>query len=200
MLFYSTIENRTLELLKQLQKLPVLRDTFLAGGTALALQLGHRKSIDLDLFGQVNDDTFQISRELNSIDQVTVLKDSLNIHIYVVDGIKVDIVNYPYLWLTNPVCEEGLRLAGVEDICAMKLAAVTGRGTKKDFIDIYFLLKYFSLNEMRRLYEQKYPDGSWFLVVKSLVYFEDAEPEPLPFMLKPIDWEELKDTIRRFVC
>ena len=77
----------------------------------------------------------------------------------------------------------------------MKLAAVTGRGTKKDYIDIYFLFDEFSLEEMLRFYRQKFPDGSEFMVLKSLVYFEDAEQENLPVMLREVNWESVKAKI-----
>ena len=77
----------------------------------------------------------------------------------------------------------------------MKLAAVTGRGTKKDFIDIYFLLLQFSLKEMMEFYKNKYADGSDFLVLKSLTYFEDAEQEQEPFMFNNISWHVIKETV-----
>ena len=79
------------------------------------------------------------------IASLTILKESPHIHIYIVDGIKVDIVNYKYPWLDDVVLEQGLRLASVSDIAAMKITAIIGRGTKKDFIDIAFLLHHFSL-------------------------------------------------------
>lgn len=90
---------------------------------------------------------------------------------------------------------EYLRLASIKDICAMKLAAVAGRGTKKDFIDVYFLLQHYSLQEMLRLYKEKYTDGSTFMIIKSLSYFDDAEDEPEPFMFENIDWDMVKQTI-----
>ncbi len=93
------------------------------------------------------------------------------------------------------VSEDGLRLAGLQDIAAMKLAAVTGRATKKDFIDIYFLLNHFSLHEMMSFYNAKYADGSPFLVLKSLTYFEDAGQEQEPVMYKNISWQGVKETI-----
>lgn len=195
MLYYSTIENSTLELLKKLQSLPCLKNTFLVGGTSLALQMGHRKSIDLDIFGKVSADYLQLSHEIMGIGEMSIIKNSANIHIFILNGVKVDIVNYSYPWLELPLKIDDIYLAGLKDICAMKLAAVTGRGTKKDFIDIYFLLKHFSLDEMRSFYEQKYADGSWFLVLKSLTYFTDADADPMPFMLEKLDWYEVKKTI-----
>lgn len=196
MIYLTTINPDTLELLKALQQLPVLCQTRLVGGTALALQIGHRKSIDLYLFGKLTVGTFELTTQLSLLGKLTVLKDSSNIHIYSINGIKVDIVNYTYDWLESSYnVEKDIRLANLKDICAMKLAAITGRGTKKDFIDIYFLLKYFSLEEMCSFYVEKYSDGSLFLVLKSLSYFEDAEADPLPFMLTEINWDTVKETI-----
>ena len=167
----------------------------MVGGTALALQLGHRKSIDLDLFGQLDEDIYAISQKLNSFGSTTLLNQTKNIHVYLVKGIKVDLVNYPYTWLEDPILSEGLRLAGNKDIAAMKLAAITGRGTKKDFIDLYYLLKQYSLSEMISFYENKFSDGSTFLVLKSLSYFEDADQEQSPRMLLPANWEKIKLSI-----
>lgn len=103
MLCLSTIEPSTLELLKKLQQLPELRDTRLVGGTALALQLGHRKSIDLDFFGTINCDTQELVDAIKSVAILTILKESPHIHIYLIDGIKVDIVNYKYPWLDEVI-------------------------------------------------------------------------------------------------
>lgn len=96
------------------------------------------------------------------IASLTILKESPHIHIYIVDGIKVDIVNYKYPWLDDVVLEQGLRLASVSDIAAMKITAIIGRGTKKDFIDIAFLLHHFSLEEILHFYAAKYNDSSGF--------------------------------------
>ena len=103
MLHLSTVESTTLELLKKLQQLPELRDTRLVGGTALALQLGHRKSIDLDFFGTINCDTQELVDAIKSVATLAILKESPHIHIYLIDGIKVDIVNYKYPWLDEVI-------------------------------------------------------------------------------------------------
>jgi len=196
MLYYQAVDSPTLELLKALLSHDLFSGLRLAGGTSLALLIGHRKSIDLDLFGSIDTDVLEINNALGSIGTVTILKDSKNIHIYLLNGIKVDIVNYTYPWLKPPIGTDGLKLASIADIGAMKLAAITGRGTKKDFIDIYFLLKQMSLQEMLENYLQKYDDGSLFLVLKSLVYFEDAEQDEMPFMLIPVEWADLKANIQ----
>ena len=192
MLYLETVESSTLELLKKLQRLPVLEQTRLVGGTALALQLGHRKSIDLDFFGTVDCEAEYLRESIAGIASLTILKESPHIHIYIVDGIKVDIVNYKYPWLDDVVLEQGLRLASVSDIAAMKITAIIGRGTKKDFIDIAFLLHHFSLEEILHFYVAKYNDSSVFMAMKSLAYFDDAEADPMPDMFVNQSWQQVK--------
>ena len=192
MLYLETVESSTLELLKKLQRLPVLEQTRLVGGTALALQLGHRKSIDLDFFGTVDCEAEYLRESIAGIASLTILKESPHIHIYIVDGIKVDIVNYKYPWLDDVVLEQGLRLASVSDIAAMKITAIIGRGTKKDFIDIAFLLHHFSLEEILHFYAAKFNDSSVFMAMKSLAYFDDAEADPMPDMFVNQSWQQVK--------
>jgi hypothetical protein len=195
MLYYTTIEPVALELLKRFFTVPYFINLFLAGGTSLALQTGHRKSIDLDLFGTIEADDISIANILKSFGNIQLIKKTPNILIYIVNGIKVDIVNYSYPWIDAPCIEDQLRLAGKKDIAAMKLAAITGRGSRKDFVDLYFLLQEFSLQEMLSFYNQKYDDGSSFLVLKSLTYFDDAELDPQLIMLKNVDWKKVKLSI-----
>lgn len=200
MLQYQTIYPATLQLLKDLQLLELLKECRLVGGTALALQLGHRRSVDLDFFGTVPQTPDELQDLLRENHDVTIVKESKNIHIYLIDGVKVDIVNYKYDWIDTPVEEDGIRLADVKDIAAMKVAAIIGRGTKKDFIDMNRLLQIFSLKEILDMYMQKYPDGSLFIAMKSLSYFEDAESDPMPFMFDEIDWGVVKASIREAIA
>jgi len=199
MLHYTTIEPRTLQLLKQLQSEPIFSGCRLVGGTALALQLGHRNSVDLDLFGSIAASSEEIREILSAGHQINIIKESKNINIYVVDGVKVDIVNYRYGWLEDAVKDDIIVLASISDIAAMKIAAIIGRGTKKDFIDLFFLLRTFSLQQILDLYMQKYPDGSMFIAMKSLTYFEDAESDPMPKMFENVSWETVKESIRNSV-
>lgn len=192
MLHYQTVDPSTLEILKRLLQMQVFNELRLVGGTSLALQLGHRKSVDLDLFGSLEADDFVVANALKTFNSVTIIQKSESITIYSIEGIKVDIVNYTYPWLSAAKIEDGIRLAHLEDIAAMKLSAITGRGTKKDFIDISHILQYFSLKQMLEFYSRKYYDGSEFLVLKSLTYFADADQEPDPVMLYKMDWEDIK--------
>ena len=200
MLQYQTIYPATLQLLKDLQSLELLKECRLVGGTALALQLGHRRSVGLDFFGTVPQTPDELQDLLRENHDVTIVKESKNIHIYLIDGVKVDIVNYKYDWIDTPVEEDGIRLADVKDIAAMKVAAIIGRGTKKDFIDMNRLLQIFSLKEILDMYMQKYPDGSLFIAIKSLSYFEDAESDPMPFMFDDTDWGVVKANIREAIA
>jgi hypothetical protein len=151
-----------------------------------------RISVDIDLFGKIEADDLEILNQIHSISSPTLIKKSKNINIYLIKGIKVDLVNYPYPWLSPPVRKDELVLASLEDIAAMKLSAITGRGTKKGFTDMFFLLKQFSIQQLLIFYKQKYKDGNEFLVLKSLTYFEDAEQDEPPVMLRPQDWESIK--------
>lgn len=195
MLHLGTIEPKTLELLRRLQSLSIFEHSRLVGGTALALQLGHRKSIDLDMFGSIEATSEEIQDACRNAGELEISKTSKNINIYWVDGIKVDCVNYPYEWLEECKVLDGLRLASVNEIAAMKISAIINRGTKKDFIDLHFLLKEMSLNQILDLYDKKYPDGSRFIAIKSLTYFEDAESDPMPYMFNDVTWDDVKGSI-----
>ena len=196
MLFYKSISSSTLELLKNIQKQDIFKNLRLVGGTSLALQIGHRTSIDIDLFGDLtNKDKLDINKVLSKLGDLKSLSSTNNINIYTLNDIKIDIVNYHYPWLKDELIIDQLRLASIEDISAMKLAAITGRGSKKDFIDLYFILQKYTLGKIIEFYQEKYTDGSVFLVLKSLSYFDDADMEIMPKMFDKISWEEIKSTI-----
>ncbi len=199
MLHTKTVDTNTLDLLKAIQANPYFQDTRLVGGTALALQIGHRKSIDLDLFGSITLEPLELTQELQAYGTISMRSASQRIYRMVLRNVQLDIVQYDYPWLTPPVVEGAVRLASIPDIAAMKLAAITNRGTKKDFIDLAFLLDLFDLPQMLELYKQKFKDGEPFMVLKSLVFFEDAEDDPMPLMLCPIDWSDAKQRIAKSV-
>jgi hypothetical protein len=202
MLHLETVAASTLELLVDLQGLDSLRETRLVGGTALSLQYGHRISVDLDLFGNAIEADFItiISEIKNKGYKIDIRKQSSNILISMIENIKVDIVNYPYPWIDTKICEENIVLASDKDIAAMKLSAITNRGTKKDFIDLFYLLKSYSLEQMLSFYSDKYSDNSVFMVLKSLTYFDDAEIEVSPNVFDlNISWTNIKNSITKEV-
>ena len=156
---------------------------------------GHRLSVDIDLFGrsEIRPDLF--TEILKDKGETTILSQSSKILIYVINKIKVDFVDYNFQLLEPVNVIDGIRLVSKKDIAAMKLNAIAGRGSKKDFVDVYQLLNDFSLSEMLTFYAQKYPNGSEFMVLKSLLYFDDAEIEPDPIMLIPATWSQVKERI-----
>lgn len=193
MLHLETVEPDTLELLRRLQSLPVLSETRLVGGTALALQMGHRCSVDLDFFGCWGESN--LLPDLECCGAVVRTGGTSRLQFYEINQIKVDFVTYAYTWLKEVTLVDGLRLAQLEDIAAMKLEAITNRGSKKDFIDVAFLLNLFSLRDMLDMYQKKYPTGLKLLVMRSLVYFDDAETTDMPVMLTSLSWDEAKERI-----
>lgn len=200
MLSYHTVEPHTLELLKRLSGKDFLAESRLVGGTALALQYGHRMSVDLDFFGKIETDNIDIKEQLQDVGKLSVIKESRNINVFVIDGVKVDFINYPYQWIDEAVVDETVLLASPRDIAAMKVNAIEGRGSKKDFIDLYFLLQHYSIQDILGFYAKKYPEYSIFRALMSLTYFEDAESQFMPKMFTNVSWEDIKNTLRKAVA
>ena len=184
-----------LELLKKIMDEPLFKNFNLVGGTSLALQIGHRNSIDIDLFGnsEINSDLF--IEKLSKFGELKVVQSTKNILITKINEVKVDFVNYKYPLLSQILFVENIRMLSTKDIAAMKLNAIAGRGSKKDFIDLYFLLNEFTLQEILNFYLQKYDDGSSFMVQKSLSYFLDADDQLSPKMYLDFNWETCKQKI-----
>ena len=200
MLSFQTVLPDTLELLKVLMRQPLLADMRLVGGTSLALQYGHRRSVDLDFFGHTTEDIDELTGMMHDCaDNVVRGNCTKRIKAYFLNNVKVDVVNYDYKWIDEPVVEDGLRLASPKDIAAMKVNAVMGRGTKKDFVDVYFLLMHYTFEELIQFYLQKYTDGSEYRALLSMSYFADADLQPMPYMFQKVDWNAVKEEIRHQV-
>lgn len=200
MLQTRTIEPGTLGLLKQLMKMPTVDPFYLVGGTSLALQLGHRFSIDLDLFTIEDFDKQELLESLIDEFDIRIETETKTMIITNINDVKVDFVKmaYPILFPTLEI--EGVRMLDIRDIAPMKLKAVVQRGSKKDLYDIFFLLKSFSLNQMINLFQKKFKQHETFHVIKSLTYFNDAEQFADPIVFdKSITWELVKSTIRQEV-
>lgn len=196
MLQLQTVTPDTLELLKEISAKPEMQGLRLVGGTALALQYGHRQSVDLDFFGTPAVPQEDIIDMLSSLGSIVVHNRTDKILQVVLRGIKVDVIDYSrYSWIDNPVLEEGLTLASPKDIAAMKINAVEGRGSRKDFIDIYMLLQHYTLGELLDFYQKKYPNYSFFRALLSLTYFDDAESQAMPKMFISQTWEEMRSSI-----
>lgn len=177
MLQKQAVPKKLLELLIELGKIPELNSFNLAGGTALALQMGHRKSIDIDLFTtEIFDENSIIEIFTSKFKEIKILSLSKNSVNCVINGIKVDVIRHNYPYLENYLEEENIRMFSLADIAAMKLNAIAGNGSRvKDFIDVYFLLDKFSLEQMLKFYSKKYSQREPFFVIKSIIYFDDID-------------------------
>lgn len=196
MLQTRTVEPRTLELLKQLMSLPALESFYLVGGTALALQIGHRQSIDLDLFTTQTFDNSILLDTLSAHFNLNVEREEPNMFITTIEEVKVDFVKMGYPVLFPPLITEGVRMLDIQDIAPMKLKAIAQRGSKKDFFDVFFLLQQMPLSEMVSLFQKKFKMHEVFHIIKSLTYFEDAENSADPVVFdKSITWLKVKDSI-----
>ncbi len=170
---------------------------YLAGGTALSIQLGHRLSIDLDWFSAQDFSRDALRNTLSHLGRFELTEEEEGTMHGLLDDVRVSFLRYAYPLLFPAVAFEGVSLADERDIAAMKLDAVSSRGSKKDFIDIYFLLKKYPLPELFDIFEKKYAAIKFnkLHILKSLSYFENADNEPMPVLLEPVSWEEIKKKI-----
>lgn len=177
--------------------IPELESFYLVGGTALALKYGHRISIDLDLFGggELFDRDIILSALENEFGSSFVFDGSNNkwgIFCFI-DEVKVDIIKYlhPLIQVTEVI--DGIRLYSIEDICAMKINAILGRGKKKDFWDLYEILHQFSLSEIINFHRQKFPSQMLLISIpQAITYFADAEESEDPVSLNGQTWQGVK--------
>jgi len=200
MLYTKTIEPGTFSLLKSLMGIPSLNNFSLVGGTALALRYGHRSSVDLDLFSDIKFDIAIIEKELlrefrNNFSYEIAPK-NLGIFCYI-NNIKVDIVYFPHKPISAIEKEEGLRIYSSQDIAAMKIQAILGRGEKKDFWDLYELLQHYSLQQIIDFHRKKYPGQMLAISIPNAIsYFVDADESKTPVSVNNQTWESIKKSIQ----
>lgn len=198
MLYKTPLETNTLELIKEIQAHEEFKSFYLAGGTALAVQIGHRKSIDLDFFTTKD---FDIEYYLNILEnQYNFIFNfsSTNTIKGIIGTVHVDFIAHKYPLLKSPIIDENIGLVHIQDIAAMKVNAIVINGTRvKDFIDFYYLLDFYSFGEIIAFFEKKYSQRNSFLAVKSLIYFNDVDLNEWPVMLKEPDlkWNRVKERI-----
>lgn len=170
----------------------------LAGGTGLALHLGHRYSEDLDLFGRESFDTQRLAQSLTQVGPVRIQDRSLDTLHLELDGLRISFLKAqrPLVFQGTPY--RGLTVADPRDIAVMKVVAIGGRGSRKDFIDLFFYLQTGgTLEGVFRVLEHRFQglDFNQYHLLKSLVFFQDAEEEPMPRMIRPVDWEAVKEAL-----
>lgn len=193
-MFQKGLSKPTQANLELLAKLPTVQDFYLAGGTSIALHFGHRLSFDLDFFTTQTFNSKKLAKIIKkhgifTIEQI--LEDTL---LGKLNGEKVSFFYYQYPLLKPTHTWKGIAIAGLSDLAAMKLEAISGRGRKRDFIDLYFISKEISLKQALELYDQKYKSlaNNITHLLKSLRYFEDANEDEMPQMIEKVSWEKIK--------
>ncbi|MEW6609934.1 MAG: nucleotidyl transferase AbiEii/AbiGii toxin family protein, partial [bacterium] len=172
------------------------KDYYLVGGTGVALQLGHRQSLDLDFFTPMDIDTNLCIERLIEKGDFILEKKSPNTVIGIFEGTKVSFFKYPYPLLFSTKDFMGIKVADILDIACMKIDAISSRGSRRDFIDLYVICQQKRhLREILGFFREKYKSVNYNIIhiLKSLTYFDDADKEPMPNLLIEIDWAKVKD-------
>lgn len=202
MLYKETVESTTLELLNSLQSQPYLKGFYLVGGTALALRIGHRRSVDLYLFSNFSFDVVQLLENLTADYNFNLFFSANNTIKGSIDNVKVDFLSHRYAYIGEPIVEEEIEMLSLQDIIAMKLNAISGSGQRvKDFIDIFYLNRSFSIEQMIGFYKKKYTQYNEVSVLKSLVYFDDIDFNDWPeITAEPnLKWHVVKNELEKSV-
>ena len=199
MLHTETVEPHSFSILKQLMGLAALKDFSLVGGTALSLCYGHRVSVDLDIFSNKPfENPIIIDALKNKFQNKFIMEEKApRFGIFgFVDNVKIDLVRHPHPLIRPEVMLEGIRMFSTEDIIAMKIQAILGRGRKKDFWDIAELLQHFSVADFINFHKEKYATQNLLITVpQAITYFADAEESEDPISLKNQTWEKVKESI-----
>ncbi|PIZ47462.1 hypothetical protein COY29_05170 [Candidatus Woesebacteria bacterium CG_4_10_14_0_2_um_filter_39_14] len=187
---------------KVLSKLSFLtRDGFyLAGGTSLAIQIGHRTSFDFDFYTPNHFDQNTLFDKFLEIFGDEAIKTSLakNTLFCTLKTVDCSFFTYPYKLLKKPVLKRGMAVVSLEDIAAMKLLAVNRRPAKRDYVDVYYLLEKFSLGEMIDFAKEKFPNFNFYYLLRALSYFEDIkddERRKIQMTDKNFSWEAAKNKL-----
>lgn len=203
MLHLKTVEPHTFSILEQLMKIPELKDFSLVGGTTLSLLYGHRMSVDLDLFSNKPFENSTVTESFKNKfgDKFVMEQKPPRFGIFCfIDGVKVDIIRHPHPLIRPEKTIDGIRMFSVEDIIAMKVQAILGRGKKKDFWDIAELLQHFTIKDFIQFHKEKYSTQNLLITVpQAITYFADAEESEDPKSLKKQSWETVKAFIKKKV-
>lgn len=176
------------------------KGVYLAGGTALALQMGHRTSFDFDFYASEHFESQEFLAPINlKFSGVTISNARKDTCLLSVEGVSCSFFYYPYKMIKPLVAFENINLASIEDIAAMKMIAISMRGKRRDFVDAYYLLKRFDLEEIMKFTLKKYPEYQPLAILKGLIFFSDAENEDVGRGIEIFDkdffWESAKNEI-----
>lgn len=184
-----------------LGKHSLIKPFYLAGGTACSLYFGHRFSFDLDFFTLHPFDPKLITRNLNPLGRLSVDQDDEGTFLGYLNGVKISFFIYPYKLLYKPNIYKNVKIADMRDIACMKIDALSTRGAKRDFIDLFFICKNYNLINLFSFFKKKYSGVNYnlFHIIKSLSYFASAEEQDMPQMTQKVSWEEVKEFFRKEV-
>lgn len=202
MLPVKAVEAPVLELVKSLQSKPYLKGFYLVDGTALALYLGHRKSIDIDLISNFDFDSGSLLEQIHQDFSYQLFLTSSNTLKGSIGNINVDILAHRYEHIAEPGLFLGVAILSVPDIIAMKLNAISTSGHRsKDFIDIFYLLHSYDLEKMLEFYRKKYKQENVGHILKSLIYFDDVDLSDWPILIEnpTLKWIDIKKRIEKVV-
>jgi predicted nucleotidyltransferase component of viral defense system len=198
--WHKEVINKALEgILQELHQASVLDRFYLAGGTGLALHLGHRRSQDLDFFNPEKFNEESLLQELQQLREFRlVAKASGTLHAHM-QGTKVSFFSYNYPVLYPLEAFLSVKVADPRDIAGMKISAIASRGTKRVFVDLYAVSREYALDQLLEWFKEKFAQANYSTihVLKSLSYFEEAEKDPMPDMLVPLAWEDVKQFFTR---
>jgi predicted nucleotidyltransferase component of viral defense system len=200
MLHLKTVEPYTFSVLNKLMEIPELKNFSLVGGTALSLLYGHRMSVDLDLFSNKPFENTDIIEALKKKFQDSFIMEDKPARFGIfcfVDDVKIDIVRQPHPLIRPELTTEGIRMFSTEDIVAMKVQAILGRGKKKDFWDVAELLKHYPISDFIQFHKEKYATQNLFITVpQAITYFVDADESEDPISLKKQTWASVQEFIQ----
>lgn len=196
-MYHNALLPATEKVIQKIREAAFLAPFYLSGGTALALYLGHRESEDLDFFTSSSFNPEQLQTQVQNygqLESVEIAEGTLNAFL---NTVKLQFLYYPYSLLQPAHDWQGISVSSILDIACTKLITISMRGSKKDFVDLYFLLQRYSLQELFEQVDQKYRGVNYNRahLAKALIYFEDAEIQPMPRMLHDVQWETIKGAI-----
>lgn len=201
MLYKETVTQGTLDLILELMKDQQLNSFYLVGGTALSLRIGHRKSIDIDLFSSSDFDGDELAIHLETNYGADVKRHKSNYASGSIGEVDFDFISHKYPSIKPIENIDGIRIMSNEDISAMKINAIVNSGQRiKDFIDIHYLLKEMPLEDILHYYNQKYPNVDSHTAKSSLVYFNDIDfTVPVMLMDAKLKWQDVQVSISKAV-
>jgi hypothetical protein len=195
----ETVDSGVEQTLRDLHNVPALTSFYLAGGTGLALRLGHRRSVDLGFFLSEDFNEDSVLQKLQHLEGFALVAKEPGTIYANIRKTKVSFITYSYPILFPFQAFLGVNVADSRDIGCVKISAIASRGTKRDFVDLYCLAQKYGLKQLLGWFTTKFSQTNYSIphILKSLSYFEEAEQDPIPHMLMSLSWEEVKQFFAR---